>query len=959
MNTHSEPSRVASRGASLAVFAGCVLLVSRPVAAQSSALPKADEPVQLSPFSVTVDADQGYNPTETLSGTRLRSSTKDTASALTILTPQLLNDLGIVNAEEALSFVANTEPYGITDDDTASFQGRVMTKPFRTRGLTSSSYSSGFFDTIAPIDRFNTGSFSFMRGPNSILFGTGAAGGMLDAQPKRATFKSVTSLDSRFDSLGSWRVASELNRELVKNKVAVQLDLLSDERYSYRKPATEDRKSAFGTVGWKVSSATTVTANAEMGRINKVVPWPMMFFDYYTTWVNAGSKTLAAGEAPGAATGTRTVSAGTNAYYVSIANPDATSVPVMNWRGAGQGDFPTLGGAVRNNVPFASEALSPIPRSTAIEGPGNRRDSHYRTFQAILEHRFSNDFYVEAAWNRMTSHFSDLTTIRANALGIYVDPNRTQPNGQPNPNVGLPYVETNPFQFLQTGTFDENQGRISAAYYKDLEKHRLFGDVGLGRYQFGAFLTGTETDEYADTYQEVVNVNSFVTGKANNAQNFLHRRYYLKPGGQSYLTDQLPHLLQNAGTAVVPAVNTGFLQTSQGSRVTRVRIYGISLVGQASWWRDRIVYTAGIRKDRTINTRAQMPIGPDGTYLPFDDATALWSTLTYQGQTTSNGLTLHVTKEVSLFASRSGNFVPPSINRYTFIDTVPPPIEGRGSETGVRFDLFDGRLTGTVSYYDTEERNRADSVISANKQIWVQYLWDAIKGPGYYIAPANPFADTLDRKSTGYELQLTASPIPSIRVYGNVSKTKVVASNVDPYFTGYFNANVATWAANRSRTVDDFRNFGFKTVGDTLDRLSQEFAGNLAVTGQRPVNTREWLGSLAVTYIVPKKIVNGLRLTGRASWLGQPVIGYLTNSSAILGHSEATYDLSASYERRLKLGQRTIAARATLQFLNVTDAQKPVPLSAVALGAGPNDYYVSNQRLPAPRIVQFSMGFDF
>lgn len=949
-----------SRAAALAAIAGAVFLPSL-LSAQSApvpnpASPAEGTPIELSPFEVKPAEDQGYNPTETLSGTRLRSNTKDTASALTILTPQLMDDLGIVNAEEALSFVANTEPYGITDDDAASFQGRNTTRPYRSRGLTTSSYSANFFDTIAPIDRYNTDSFSFMRGPNSILFGTGFAGGMLDAQPKRAQFRSKTAVDSRFDSLGSARVAAEVNREVIKDKLAVQVDVLRDDHYTYRKPAEEDRTSGYATATWRATEGTTVIVNGETGRINKVVPWPIMFWDYYTPWVNAGKKTLAAGQAAGAATGTRAISA--NNYYVAIMNPDGSSIPVMNWRNFAQGTFPTVGGAVRTNVPFADGSLSPIPLYTAIEGPGNRHDARYNTLQAIVEQRVTKDLYVEAGVNRMTTKYMDLTTIRANGLGIYVDPNQTLPNGQPNPYVGLPYIETNPFQFLQRSTGDETQGRLSAAYYLDLDNKKVFRDVGLGKYQFGAFLTATETNTYLQIEQESFNTTGY-TGLANNAQNFLHRRFYLKPGGQTYLPGDLPAIVQAAQSAAIPAVNSGFLQTSQGSSKLKSRISGLSLVGQASWWNERIVYTAGWRRDRTVNTRAQMPIGANGIYLPFDDGTAPWTTVKYAGDTVSNGLALHLTRNLSLFGSRSGNFVPPSISRYDFNNNFLPPTEGKGSEVGARVDFLDGKIAGTLSYYDTTEANRADSLISKNKQVWIQYMWDAIKGPGYYTAPANPFTDTIDRKSSGYELQLTASPIPSLRIYGTVAKAEVVASNVDPIFRNYYDANHAAWAANRSLAVNDFRGFGYTTVGAVLDALDQEFAQDLAANGRSPVNTREWTGSLAVTYLLPGDRLKGLRATGRATWRSRPIIGYLLNSTPIRGRDEESYDLALGYDRKVTLWGHRVNVSASIQALNLLNNQDPVPFSAVSYGSNPGDYYVSNQQLPAPRLYQYTIGIDF
>src|ERR1043166_2753317 len=70
-----------------------------------------DETVMLSPFVLQEDQDTGYAPNETLSGTRLRTQTKDVASAMTIVTPDLMKDLGAFNYNDVLNFMPSTATY--------------------------------------------------------------------------------------------------------------------------------------------------------------------------------------------------------------------------------------------------------------------------------------------------------------------------------------------------------------------------------------------------------------------------------------------------------------------------------------------------------------------------------------------------------------------------------------------------------------------------------------------------------------------------------------------------------------------------------------------------------------------------------------------------------------------------------------------------------------------------------
>src|SRR5438046_1593708 len=85
--------------------------------AQVATVPVADETVALSPFVLQEDQDTGYAPNETLSGTRLRTQTKDVASAMTIVTPDLMKDLGAFNYNDVLNFIPSTSVYTSTPDD--------------------------------------------------------------------------------------------------------------------------------------------------------------------------------------------------------------------------------------------------------------------------------------------------------------------------------------------------------------------------------------------------------------------------------------------------------------------------------------------------------------------------------------------------------------------------------------------------------------------------------------------------------------------------------------------------------------------------------------------------------------------------------------------------------------------------------------------------------------------------
>src|SRR5207249_4527263 len=58
-----------------------------------------DEVVMLDPFTVSTDT-EGYMARDTLGGARIRTSLKDTPSAISIITPKFMQDLGITKSED-------------------------------------------------------------------------------------------------------------------------------------------------------------------------------------------------------------------------------------------------------------------------------------------------------------------------------------------------------------------------------------------------------------------------------------------------------------------------------------------------------------------------------------------------------------------------------------------------------------------------------------------------------------------------------------------------------------------------------------------------------------------------------------------------------------------------------------------------------------------------------------------
>ncbi len=87
---------------SMMVMLGSPAALAQNVPVAPPATPSSSGAILLTPFEVSSDKDNGYAATETLAGTRMRTSLRDVGASLSILTPEFMRDLGVNSFDQAL-----------------------------------------------------------------------------------------------------------------------------------------------------------------------------------------------------------------------------------------------------------------------------------------------------------------------------------------------------------------------------------------------------------------------------------------------------------------------------------------------------------------------------------------------------------------------------------------------------------------------------------------------------------------------------------------------------------------------------------------------------------------------------------------------------------------------------------------------------------------------------------------
>ncbi|WP_414661415.1 TonB-dependent siderophore receptor [Horticoccus sp. 23ND18S-11] len=839
--------------------------------AQQPAATDAKGPVQLSPFQVSTDQDVGYAAANSLSGSRLNSELKNTPAAISVFTKEFLDDIGVLNTMDALQFAMNASRE--FTDYTGLASAQQSDGNIQVRGFTGASLGRDFFTWRVSSDVFNTERLDFSRGPNSILFGVGGPGGIVNLTTKRAhvSGKSTDQVQVRVGSWDDYRATLDVNRA-VGQRFAVRANVLWQDRESWREFEFLKTKGGALASTYRPFPHTEVRVQGEYADRQQLnaMPWPSA--DYTGEWIAAGR--------PIAANNTQAV-AGTiaNGNRFVVYDPLGGS-GLVSWTGTRQTTrapgAPSLTGNARALTDF-----SLVPRASYLGGPGTGSDNWYATYSAFVEQRIGS-LVLELAFNRQRDWRRADFGVSWNNMGAFGDvnaliPTTALPNGslpanagQRNPNAGRLYVQSQAgYRDIEN---DTTTWRATGAYELNLEPRRL------GLHRFAALATSETFDFFTEALNEV---NITPPGTAiypldvTVAANQLWRRTYLdfassdprKRGG----LDPREFPVQNLN-----GITAGYRRTGDTSNVQSTTTDSLMLAGQSSFWQDRVVATWGLRRDLQDFWN-----GANATRDPvtgeFSLKRAKQSNTDFAGNTRTYGLVVRPLPWLGLVYNNANNFVP-----QTPIDINDQPMGprfGKGTDVGVKVALWSGRVNLSVSRYRLTETNRTanDASVTTSLVPAINEMWEALGRPEKAITSPR---DSVDNTGRGWEVEVTANPTRQFRFTLNASQTDVVQSRTLPRAEAYLAANAALWQQNAAvRLVSPFTGIDTNvnpTIADAIRSANNWLAVIRRAEGRAPRQAVKYRFNTFGAYTLRKNGAwyDSLSVGGGANYRSAPVTGY-------------------------------------------------------------------------------------
>lgn len=995
----------------------CVSLLPRVVAQTVTAPPPRPAPatgevVELSPFTVDTSRDVGYAAENTLAGSRLNTRLRDTAGSVSVFTKEFLDDLAITDLQGLLNFTVNSEV-----DTTAwqpgqpgqnpSISGENLLTRTMVRGL-AASQGMDYFTSITNMDPYRVGRFDDTRGANSLLFGVGAPGGVLNQSSKTAvTHRHSANFRYGFGSFERRRSEFDVNRVLVKDRLALSLAALHQENGGWRQFGFEDKQRLFASVTARPTRTITLQAMGEIGRDQGAVAKTLPAVDEVLAWLdNRNARGVSAvtvaptTAAPTAAmialgiTARNGTSGGQNRRATFIENDGTIFDAIGTYL---SGSYNNAAVRAPDGTPGRTTSALIItdplfnPKRGNAAGPGSLRE------QRLHNYTFSADWQPTRRLSLNLAHHRQSTTLTTRTLvgndpTLRGDPNRTLGLGGPaNPFAGQLYVEGNWRGDIHFGEYRES--RLSATYA--LEPQRKW----LGRHRLAA---AASTSEQTDTNELswLSLVGSPFGALASNANNRVAARNYFTEGNvDSYRAGdwrRLPKSFNFGGRAYALA----FANDAAGANNSGMRQDTDSAlaVAQSHFWRDRLVTTFGYRLDRvTVNQFGYYTDPAIGERPDRDPAKA---TVTHvEASTRTLGAVLHVTDWFSLIANKSSNVGVPPLARTVFpLGNLAPLSHGRGEDYGVGLDLLDGRLSARLVRFDAEEQGRITSggisgAPGLNTRVMDAFAtvltgagrpisasdWAAIYRA--YTPPANAISS--DFVSSGYEARITANLTRSWRLLLNYSYTdslrtrlgnemvawyglKPAATGVrlvqgvrqdatgryviDPsaYLPG---GTIAKWIELGARTPEaNPSTLPTATAGTTVAQEIFNFTETISDTKEE--NEKRWgvrphKASVFTAYDFKSGWLKGLTIGGGGYWRSANIIGSDSAGREITGKVISSVEAMLAYSTTVERLRGRLRFQVNISnLLNQTDI---IP-GRIATGAGAPDGFA----LPGGRGLAYS-----
>lgn len=253
--TNHRLSNSISRALTRAFVAGCAAFSALALHAADSV--ESEEPVTMAGVQVAAQPveSKNYKVEQSHTATKTTTPLLDVPQSITIVSEQQIKDQQMLSLGDVVRYVPGiTAHQGENNRDQIIFRGTSSSADF---------YIDGVRDDVQYYrDLYNLTRVEVLRGPNAMIFGRGAGGGLINRVTKEAGFTPITEFALQGGSFRQARASVDFN-EAINARAAIRVNAMLENSGSFRDGVELDRQAVNPTVTFVPRKQTKITVGYE------------------------------------------------------------------------------------------------------------------------------------------------------------------------------------------------------------------------------------------------------------------------------------------------------------------------------------------------------------------------------------------------------------------------------------------------------------------------------------------------------------------------------------------------------------------------------------------------------------------------------------------------------------------------------------------------------------------------
>ena len=205
--------------------------------------------------TVTITDIAAYGINTISTATKTLTPLRDIPQSISVVTKEQIRDQAMASITDVVAYVPGvTSHQGENNRDQLVIRGNSTSADFFLNGVRD--------DVQYYRDLYNVERVEALKGPNSMLFGRGGGGGVINRVSKEAGFAALREFAFQGGSFGAKRFTTDLNQP-INNRLAVRLNALYENSGSFRDHINLERYGVNPTATIVVGSKTAVKLSYE------------------------------------------------------------------------------------------------------------------------------------------------------------------------------------------------------------------------------------------------------------------------------------------------------------------------------------------------------------------------------------------------------------------------------------------------------------------------------------------------------------------------------------------------------------------------------------------------------------------------------------------------------------------------------------------------------------------------